>query len=518
MTRLLPRDSAARLAILAILCVALIASGLVWGNTRWGVGLRGDSYMYVSGARNLAAGLGYSRISGGGEVKPITHFPPLFSIVLAAFQAVGWDAVSAARGLAIALMGLNTLLAGALAWRLANRPLAGALGAFLFGLNPLFLDVHSWAMAEPLFIALTLGTLSVLPWAAAGQARRALLAGLLAGLACLARYVGAAGIAAGTAVLLWPRRSVRLKLRHAAAFLLASLLPVGAWLLRNLQISGTSTNRQIIWHPIDPSKLTEAGATFAAWLLPDTLVAVHGWLVWVGVALGVVCLVAAAVLLLSAVPLTGEANPGLALSLAWFVFAYTGVLLGNLLLLDSSTPLDARILSPLLSVLTPLLAALIVLVWWRGRVASKFLMVILALLLLTGFADDGRRLLDQGWLRGWGFSHRLWQSSALMQAIRELPPVTLYTNEPDLVYFQTGRPSYIIFGSLDPVTGLPREGYDEWLTQARRTLAQGRAALVLVNYEALLNDAGDRAMVEALSEGLVMIGSYDDGVILSAGE
>jgi hypothetical protein len=517
--RLLPPDGSSRLAALTIACVALIACGLVWANTRWGIGLRGDSFSYVSGARNLAAGLGYSRVSGGGEVKPITHFPPLFSILLAGFQVAGWDAVAAARGLAIALMGVNTLLAGALACRVAGRPWAGAVGAVLFGLNPLFLDVHSWAMAEPLFIALTFGMFLALPWAAAAQARRAILPGLLAGLACLTRYVGAAGIAAGTAVMLWPRRGARFGLRHAAAFLAVGLIPVGTWLMRDVWVSGTSTNRQILWHPIDPSRLAEAGATFAQWLLPDGIVAVQGWLVWLGGVLGVACLAGAALLLLRhPEPLTGGSDPGLARALGWFILAYAGVLLGNLLLLDSSTPLDARILSPLLAALVPLLAAWIALAWRHGRLASRFLIAVLVFLLLAGFAEDGRRLLDQGWLRGWGFSHRLWKSSPLMQAIRDLPPMTLYTNEPDLVYFQTDRPSYIIFGSLDPVTGLPREGYDEWLMQACRTLRQGGAALVLVNVDALMADPGDRAMVEALSEGLVTMGTYEDGVILTAGE
>jgi hypothetical protein len=518
-TRRLPRDGSSRLALLVILCAALIASGLVWANTRWGVGLRGDSYMYVSGARDLAAGLGYSRISGGGEVKPITHFPPLYSILLAGLQALGWDAVPAARGLAIVLMGWNTLLAGALAWRLANRPWAGAVGALLFGLNPLFLDVHSWAMAEPLFIALTFGMLLALPRTGGSRARRAVLPGFLAGLACLTRYVGAAGIAAGTATMLWPRRGARLRLRHAATFLPASLLPVGAWLLRNLLISGTSTNRQIIWHPMDASKVTEAGATFAEWLLPDGIVAVQGWMVWLGVALAAACLTGAVVLLLQSTSTEmGESHPGLARALAWFVLAYAGVLLGNLLFLDASTPLDARILSPLMGAMVPLLAGGLVLVWRRGRLASKLLIAAALLLVVSGFADDGRRLLDQGWLRGWGFSHRLWKSSELMQAIRDLPPMTLYTNEPDLVYFQTGRPSYIIFGPVDPVTGLPREGYAEWLAQARGTLAQGGAALVLVNVKALMADPGDRAMVETLSDGLVTLGTYEDGVILAAGE
>ena len=113
----------------------------------------------------------------------------------------------------------------------------------------------------------------------------------------------------------------------------------------------------------------------------------------------------------------------------------------------------------------------------------------LGLVLLAGFATDGWKLFDQGWLRGWGFSHRAWQASPVQHAIRTLPPVTIYTNEPDPVYFLTGRPSYIVFGATDPVTGLPRQGYDEWLGPAKDTLAQGSAALVLGNVERPMTDA-----------------------------
>jgi hypothetical protein len=510
----------ARLALLMILGAALVAGGLVWANTRWGVGLRGDSFAYISGARNLAAGLEYSRISGGGEVKPITHFPPLLSIVLAGAELGGWDAVPAARGLVIGLMAINTLLIGALGWRILGDPWAGAVAAASFGLNPLFIDVHSWAMAEPLFLTLTLGMLlSVGKAVNASEARRAILPGILAGLSFLARYVGAAGIAAGTATFLWPPRGGHAKLRKAFAFLAASLLAVGAWLLRNLWISGTSTNRLITWHPIQISRLLEAGSTFAAWLLPDAFVAGRAWLSWLGVLAGVGSLILSAIIVLRRRddPVAAFSRSALGRALAWFVLAYAGVLFGNLLLLDTSTPLDARILSPLLAALVPLAAAWFVHMWLNGQMGLRGLTAILALLLLAGFATDGRQLLDQGWLRGWGFSHRTWQASPVLQAIRSLPPVTIYTNEPDLVYFHTGRPSYIIFGSTDPVTGMPRQGYDEWLSLAKDTLAQGRSALVLVNFEQLMTEAEDRAMVEALSEGLQKEVIYADGVILTAG-
>ncbi len=517
---LFPVSLSARFALLMIFGAALVAGGLVWANTRWGVGLRGDSFAYISGARNLAAGLGYSRISGGGEVKPVTHFPPLLSIVLAGAELVGWDAVPAARGLVIGLMVINTLLIGALGWQILGDPWAGVLGAVFFGLNPLFIDVHSWAMAEPLFLTLTLALLwTVGRMAGDSKARRAIAPGLLAGLSFLTRYVGAAGIAAGLATILWPPHEGHSKLRRAFAFTAASLLPVSAWLARNLWISATSTNRLITWHPIDASRLVEAGATFAAWLLPDSIVAERAWLSWFGGLLGIGSLIAAAVIVLHrrAGSVDARWQSNLARPLAWFVLAYAGVLFGNLLLLDSSTPLDARVLCPLLAALVPLAAAWLVRCWSEGRTWVRSITAVVVVLVLAGFATDGRQLLDQGWLRGWGFSHRLWQTSPVLQAIRDLPPVTIYTNEPDLVYFHTGRPSYIIFGATDPVTGLPRQAYDEWLGLAKDTLAQGRAVLVLVNFDRLMTDPEDRAMVNALSEGLENEGIYSDGVILSVG-
>jgi hypothetical protein len=240
---------------------------------------------------------------------------------------------------------------------------------------------------------------------------------------------------------------------------------------------------------------------------------------WVGLIVGLGTLIVAAVLVFRR-PAERPAAPSqshLAHALAWFVLAYAGVLFGNLLLLDSSTPLDARILSPMLAALVPLAAAWLVRTWSRGQMWTRSLIAILGLVLLAGFAADGRQLLDQGWLRGWGFSHRTWQSSPLLEAVRALPPITIYTNEPDLVYFHTGRPSYIVFGSIDPVTGLPRQGYGEWLNLAKDTLAGGKAALVWVNYEQLLADPQDRVMVEALSGDLANAGTYADGVILTAG-
>ena len=65
------------LCITALVLIGLAAGG-VWimqYSTPIGLGLTNDSSAYLAGARNLRAGAGYGYTSGGGEVKPLTHFP-----------------------------------------------------------------------------------------------------------------------------------------------------------------------------------------------------------------------------------------------------------------------------------------------------------------------------------------------------------------------------------------------------------------------------------------------------------
>jgi hypothetical protein len=69
-----------------ILLLALAAAGVVLMVyiTPYGMGLVNDSVGYIGGARNILAGNGYSRLSGNGDPRPITNYPPLFSIAIAA--------------------------------------------------------------------------------------------------------------------------------------------------------------------------------------------------------------------------------------------------------------------------------------------------------------------------------------------------------------------------------------------------------------------------------------------------
>lgn len=105
---------------LALGALALLAAAACLYATHRGPGLFADSKYYLEGARALLAGRGYSVPSATGEPVPITHWPPLYSLALAAAGGLsGLDPERVARWLNAALLGATVLLGG-----LATRHLA----------------------------------------------------------------------------------------------------------------------------------------------------------------------------------------------------------------------------------------------------------------------------------------------------------------------------------------------------------------------------------------------------------
>jgi len=102
-----------------LLILGATGAVMLFTTTPLGLGLGNDSVAYIAGARSLLAGNGYSRIWLYDQ-KPITHFPPFFSLVLAIIGFTGIDPLTGANGLVIFLYALNTILVGLCAWEIAQ--------------------------------------------------------------------------------------------------------------------------------------------------------------------------------------------------------------------------------------------------------------------------------------------------------------------------------------------------------------------------------------------------------------
>jgi hypothetical protein len=395
-----------------------------------------DAVFYVGTARNWIDGRGLTPPPG---LPPLSHFPPLFTVLLA---VAGVDPLTAARVVNVLAFAGIVLLVGVVV-RAGTRSLAAGLVASVLAAAGLdLLTFSASALSEPLFVLLALGALVAL----AGHLehpRPALLAAAaaLAAAAFLTRYVGVAVVVVGVGALAWRRRWI-----EALGYGAAAVLPVAAWL-----VLAPGGDRQPAWHPFGWDYLGQAVRPLARWILP-----------WprppVGFALAVV-LVVAAVVVARRHPVAREI-PVLDVLLVAFAVLYLAVVVANRLFTDATGRLDARFLLPL----HPVTILLAVPALWRHRLlvlAGAVAVVQVAGALwwtAGGLTDDGiaRR----------GYTATAWERSPIVARVAEAGgPV--YSNGFDAVFLLTGRSTSPIPAEKEYLTGRRNPRYAEELAAMR---------------------------------------------------
>jgi 4-amino-4-deoxy-L-arabinose transferase-like glycosyltransferase len=525
-----------RLFYLALLLLSLLGMLFLYLSTPSGLGLVNDSAFYLEGAGNLLAGKGYVRTSGGGEIKPITHFPPVYSLLLAGAGLTGLELLGAARLLALLLFGLTIFLLGLSVYQLSRSFIFALLGALLLATSDVFLGVYAMALSEALFLTLLLAALLALSrglehfslgWLAG--------AGLLLSLASLTRYAGASlYVTAILAIVLvgWAGKTLRWKvLGMQVGALLAGGLPLLlAWGLASRLGGGSRLssgaeslgNRLVSWHPPALTMLFEAAKNLLTWLAADDLLQnapVFGRLLSLGSLLLLPALLAWLVWRAwpRRAPFTPP-TPALAWSLVLHVPFYLGFLAVSLALFDASTPLNERILSPAYLALLALFASGLGWAWrWLShrRPRWRWAVALLALLAVAFSLLDCIAAVRELGKDGQGFAHSGWQQSPAIQAVRDLPPLILYSNKPTAIYLLTERSAYITPTPSDAVTGLERENFAADLAEMQQRVLDGQAVVVLFGLRHS-TDPEETALYDALSAGLPVLADFGADVLLGA--
>jgi hypothetical protein len=285
-----------RRAGLALVAVVVAAAGLLAARAMARGPVTGnDSVTYLAVAGNIAAGRGVTspfalELTGLSPrealdrqgAEPLTAWPPLYPLALAAGHPLGRDAGAAATGLNVVAAAATAALTAAVARR-RGLPWGGAgLVAAVVVANPATVLVFATAGSESLFVPLALAALLLLIRATTGPTgdaptpgrlggRAGTVAALvafagLAGAAALTRYAGLALVLTGAVVLArWgPARRRRTRAAVAAATTLAAaVLPAVVLAAARTQPgwrAGPTPGRP------DASLLAAAGA---GWLLPE---------------------------------------------------------------------------------------------------------------------------------------------------------------------------------------------------------------------------------------------------------
>jgi hypothetical protein len=483
-------------------------------STPHGLGLVNDSFAYLGGADSLLSGNGYSRLSGGGEIRPITHFPPAFSIWLAGASLTGLSSAQAAYLSILALFGLNAALTGLSLYLITQSKVFSLIGALLFAVNALFLRVHSFAMSEPLYLFLSLAGFILI--ALSFRRRRACLlfaAGLLLGAAALTRFVGLASIASTLLVIVLASNDWNSRIRRAAIFSAAWLPLVLGWLLRNRIATGYSVNRQFGWHPGEWEKYQVGIDRLWNWLLPDRVVD----LLKIQQAASSLLLGILALFLIAVIVYAWnrrlkarENSPHSDLSFSlWlnhgiYVIVYLGAVAATITFLDASTFFENRILAPALASLLILLVSSWYWLWKLKVISVRLVLAAFILVFAARFISDGRLTVQNLRKDGQGYSAKEWRASETMALIRDLPEdMIIYTNEPTGVYLLTGRGSYSTPSPWDPVILQPRAGYADDLSRMKQAIQDGAAVLFIFSPGRLV-EPQDKAWYEDLKSGLVV--------------
>ena len=431
-------------AVGVLLATALVSAVLLLGATRtWGLGVQYDSVVYVQASRDLTSiGLPQPRDNGN---QALYWWAPLYPIAL---KLVG-GGYGGARILNALLLFAGTILVGAFAWRSIGRR-AGVVAAMLYAFSPAVFATHLNLLAEPLF--LVLATLAVGLMAG----RHPAAAGLAVAGATLTRYAGVPLILTGAIVF---------RGRDRIRFLVASVVPYLIWLIRNQLSAHEATGRQVRWHPPDWAIVERALRT------GFDLVVTDGQLPSVSLPIGdagtILQIVGVVALVAALVRADWGKVPRIVTVGAIYAALYCAFLVVTVAVFDAATPVDVRLLVPLV----PTIAFAIAWLTRQTPLAAVAFICIFSIATL----QEARTVS----LYGLDYSGRIW-SAASLEGV-SLPPGDLRSNWPAAVAYFTDRSPRRLPERVDGHTLDVNKRYDNEMRDLAVATRRGQTSLVILD-------------------------------------
>ena len=495
-------------ALMGLFAIVIMAFFL-W-NARWGIGVEYDSLFYLNSAQNLLSGNGLQWLGTGNSLKPLTHFPPLYPLLIALWNFFIPDLLKASTWLGSLLFGVNIMLVGSFVFTYTRNSLYALAAMLVVFISPDLVDVQLWAMSEALFFIWMMLSLGLLILYVQNDRMNFLVgSAIAAALACLTRYIGLTIVATGLLTILYYKPGLRVKLRNAFVYGLISVLPLGIWYLRNLFLTGSMTNRSFVFHQILNSTLNKGYHTVLGWFIPIDWA--YHWKIIFLVAIGFFIFLWMGWFLWKKIWVrTQDATLQLAqryvFVLSLFAVVYVAFLFVSLTFIDASTRLEERILSPLHLDLFLLLFAPMISMPRHQLLLGAALFV----LVLVSFVPTTR--VEWGEFRryGLGMSGKTWQTSPSVDYVRRLGSSTLlYSNEALALQYLTGNPVLSIPQKFDRVKREQLPQFEKNLAIMRNDLETDGAYLVLFK----ARKGVEYPSVEILSEGLTLVKDLDDGLV-----
>ncbi|PKN97121.1 MAG: hypothetical protein CVU42_17250 [Chloroflexi bacterium HGW-Chloroflexi-4] len=486
-----------------------------------------DSAVYLSAARNFAAGRGLGIINPEGSFAPLLIFAPFYSLFLSLFAFFKADLIVTVRILDIAFFAALIASSGWLFY-LITRSVWGSLClAVMITTTPVLDTLFTSIMSEPLAIVLDIPGFFLLIYALRQNSTCWLVvSAILAALALLTRYAFAAFPAAGIlCVLLLSNKTFSRRFSDTLKYGIISFAPMLIWIASQLLSNNSVGSRTYSLEFSLIDKITQFGgqvfSTLKYWL-PYRTDMIPG--VTADVFRPILLLLFAAIILLGLYfgikkyyspehQISGLLNLGF----VFLIIVYLFYLLVTYLISAETISIDDRMLSPIIPIFYALIlsCALSIGQAFHPKLSFPFLAVIVAIFFVVyNFQPFKAYPIVVGSIPN-GYTSPVWMENPILSGEIDLPQDRpLITNAPAILLFHTNRSAYTLTVDADTSLSVGSEIKLEDLLQRKC------AVLVLFDtgdaqrFEALPNSVTAKD-VELLQSQLVTLYASSHGMILA---
>ncbi len=450
---------------LLLAAASITVAVFFWILTPYGISVGHDSLFYIDAATNLVEGNGYYWTGSGGELKPLSHFPPGYPALLALPLSIGMEKIQATRLIAAFMTGANYFAISFILYRFSKNVFLSLPVSLAILSTPVLVEQYFSAMSESMFFFLMLlGLYGVVEYSANRKKSMLVIAACSIAIAPLTRYIGTSLLLASVlGLFFYVEGNFKQKLIHSAVFGLLTGLPLSLWIFRNWRLTGTSTNRTFLVHLVDVDTLKSLLIVIFNWVPVGFF---SRWVESILLIAFVVGVFSYSLWRIFRRPEHQNRIYKLVVLLMVFVGIYLAQLMVSLSFFDASTRINNRILSPVY-----LSFALIIFLMANSTDRRKTNMWLTVGLLAFLLPLPYPRMLDQsiGTIssvqdEGAGFASTGWRESELISFIqtRESNPVII-SNQAMAVHFLTENPAIQVPERWDPVKDQERTDYQSEL-------------------------------------------------------
>lgn len=435
--------------------------------TKWGAGLTADSVSYIEESRKMFSPDGFAKLDN--------HFPPIYPLLIAIINLVINNFLISIRILQVLVSCLITLSAGLICFKQTNRSHVHAImGMFLMALSYPLIVVNSMAWSEAVFFLLSLsGGYFFCDYLNVSNKRNLVFAAVLIGLSFLTRYVGITLICSGCLALIFFNTSWRKRISDIMIFGLVSIFPVVIWLGKGTLAINQIADRTIQFHSISPKKLADGKIIVGEWFF---ILNGNIWMILtvLGALIGMyICKRLAADRRVQEFDISDFT--------AIFIPFYALFLFFSISFIDSHTPLNNRILSPLYLFFIVSSPIVLYKIAQSGLLNKKVVFIFYILLITLTISNIPRtnRWIAQVATHGNGFASMFWANSPTISILKQFPKdYPIYTNSQEPIKIYLNRESKLIPMLEDPVTRQNNDRFEAEVLEMSKAVKGEKGVIV----------------------------------------